>query len=149
MEARASPLKPNVVMSLRSSAVAILDVACLSKHSTASSGVIPHPLSITWINVLPASVRITDTCVAPASTAFSINSLTTEAGLCTTSPAAIILAMLPGNMRMSILQQGVELGDVNHCYEKQDQAYYADDGLGLGSASLAAVVAVPEGSLEI
>ena len=80
MEANASPLKPKVVMSIRSSAVEILEVACLSKHSTASSGVIPQPLSMTCINVLPASVNITVIWSAPASTAFSISSLTAEDG---------------------------------------------------------------------
>ena len=86
----------------RSSALDILEVACLSKQTTASSGLIPQPLSVTCMRVLPASVTDTVIWVACASTAFSTSSLTTEAGRCTTSPAAIRLAMLPGSMRMSI-----------------------------------------------
>ena len=105
IEANASPLNPKVVMSSRSSAVAIFDVACLSKQSTASSGFIPLPLSMTWIRVRPESLIITEICSAPASTAFSTSSFTTEAGLCTTSPAAIIFAMFPGSILSSILKQ--------------------------------------------
>ena len=60
IEAKASPLNPNVLMSSRSSAVAIFEVACLSKQSTASSGFIPLPLSMTWIRVRPESLIITE-----------------------------------------------------------------------------------------
>ena len=102
IEASASPLNPKVVMSSRSSAVAIFDVACLSKQSTASSGVMPLPLSITWMRVRPESLMITVIWSAPASTAFSTSSFTTDAGLCTTSPAAIIFAMFPGSILSSI-----------------------------------------------
>ena len=97
MEARASPLKPKVRMRFRSSGLDILDVACLSKHSRASSGLIPHPLSMTLTSVLPASPMMTLMELAPASTAFSISSFTTEEGRPTTSPAAIILASWAGN----------------------------------------------------
>ncbi len=103
MDARASPLNPYVLIASKSSAVAILDVACLSKQSSASDGDMPQPLSITCMRVRPESVTITLTEVAPASTAFSMSSLITEAGRCTTSPAAIMLAMLPG----SILRAGI------------------------------------------
>ena len=83
-------------MASRSSALAILEVAWRSKQSTASAGLMPQPSSMTWMSVRPASVTTTVTCVAPASTAFSINSFTTDAGRCTTSPAAIMLAICAG-----------------------------------------------------
>ena len=51
----------------------------------------------------PASVMTTDTLRAPASREFSMSSFTTEAGRWTTSPAAIMLATLPG----SILSSGI------------------------------------------
>ena len=105
MEASASPRKPTVVISCRSAAVAILDVACRSKHSTASSGDMPVPLSITWMRVRPASVTVTDTWSAPASTAFSKSSFTTEAGRWTTSPAAIMSAMFLGRIFSSIYRR--------------------------------------------
>jgi hypothetical protein len=54
------------------------------------------PLSTTWTNAFPASFIINLISVASASTAFSSNSLTTEAGLWTTSPAAIWLATWSG-----------------------------------------------------
>src|SRR5438552_17640338 len=40
---------------------------------------------------------------APASSAFSRSSLTTEAGRSTTSPAAILLATASGNMRIRLI----------------------------------------------
>ena len=44
---RASPLKPYVMIEDRSEASEILEVACRSKHSLASSGVMPQPSSMT------------------------------------------------------------------------------------------------------
>jgi hypothetical protein len=75
-----------------------LDVAWRSKHSTASSGDMPQPLSITWMSVRPASVTVTEIWSAPASTAFSMSSFTTEEGRWTTSPAAIMSAMFRGRI---------------------------------------------------
>ena len=89
-------------MAERSSGVAIFEVAWRSKQSTASSGDIPQPLSMTRMSVRPASVTATDTLSAPASSAFSINSFTTDAGRWTTSPAAIILATFCGSILSSI-----------------------------------------------
>jgi hypothetical protein len=56
-----------------------------------SSLLIPLPLSVTLINEIPPSFISTVIAVAPASIAFSTSSLTTEEGLSTTSPAAILL----------------------------------------------------------
>ena len=63
----------------------------------------PQPLSMTCIRVRPASCILTVTWSAPASTAFSMSSFTTEAGLCTTSPAAIMFATLLGSILISML----------------------------------------------
>ena len=92
MEAKASPLKPKVVNLYKSSSSSILLVACLEKAKTASSLSIPLPLSMTFICLVPASSNSTLISVLPASILFSTNSLTTEAHLSTTSPAAILLA---------------------------------------------------------
>src|SRR5437763_14896063 len=52
----------------------------------------PQPLSETRISFLPPPSIWTLMRVAPASSEFSSNSLSTEAGRSTTSPAAILLA---------------------------------------------------------
>jgi len=54
-----------------------------------SSGSIPDPSSLTSIFLFPPDTRFTYICLAPASIEFSISSFTTDAGLSTTSPAAI------------------------------------------------------------
>ena len=54
-----------------------------------SDGSVPETLTLT--------TTTTSICLAPASTAFSTNSFTTEAGRCITSPAAIWLATASGN----------------------------------------------------
>ena len=87
--AMASPLKPLVLSLNKSAAVLIFEVAWRSKHMRASFSLMPLPLSTTCMCALPASLTTSDMRVAPASMAFSNSSLTTEAGLCTTSPAAI------------------------------------------------------------
>ena len=89
MLARASPRKPIVARASRSSAERSLEVACRSKQSAASSGPMPIPLSSTAMRFRPASLSSTVIREAPASSAFSMSSFTTEAGRCTTSPAAI------------------------------------------------------------
>ena len=98
MEASASPRKPMVWMAKRSSARCILLVACRSKQRRASLSLMPLPLSMTCINVRPASFTTRSIWVAPASIEFSSNSFTAPAGRSTTSPAAIWLATLSGNM---------------------------------------------------
>jgi hypothetical protein len=60
-------------------------------------GDMPEPSSTIWIKSLPPSRKLTFTVRAPASMAFSIISLTTDAGRLTTSPAAIWLATTSGN----------------------------------------------------
>ena len=60
----------------------------------------PSPLSVTRMDEPPFS-RSTVTSVAPASRAFSSSSLTMDAGLSTTSPAAMQLVSVSG--RMTIL----------------------------------------------
>ena len=57
----------------------------------------PHPLSVTRIRVIPPRWISTVMLVAPASMAFSISSLMTDAGLSTTSPAAIRFATANDN----------------------------------------------------
>jgi hypothetical protein len=64
-------------------------VAWRSSASRASPGVIPQPSSATAIQSRPPPRSSTRTRLAPASSAFSTSSFTTEAGRSTTSPAAI------------------------------------------------------------
>ena len=89
--ASASPLKPRDETAIRSSIDLILLVACLLNAISISFLLIPLPLSVTLINEIPPSFISTVIAVAPASIAFSTSSLTTEEGLSTTSPAAILL----------------------------------------------------------
>ncbi len=97
IDASASPRKPMVRMVNRSSALRILEVACLSRLIRASVSDIPLPLSIICNSVFPASFKINLTWVESASIEFSISSLTADAGRCTTSPAAIWLAIESGS----------------------------------------------------
>ena len=89
MLAKASPLKPIVLILKRSSILLILLVACRSKAILASVSLMPLPLSMTVTEALPESVMINFISVAPASTAFSKSSFTALEGRCITSPAAI------------------------------------------------------------
>ena len=91
MVGSASPRKPRVEISLRSSASLILLVAWRQMERQASSIFIPIPLSVTLMKDLPPFWISTSILVAPASIEFSTNSLTQEAGRSTTSPAAILL----------------------------------------------------------
>ena len=95
--ANASPLNPIDFTVSRSFALLILLVACLSNAISISSGKIPFPLSVIRIYVIPPFFISTVTFVAPASIEFSINSLTTDAGLSITSPAAILLIVKSSN----------------------------------------------------
>ena len=97
IEARASPLKPRVPMESRSFSSAILLVAWLLKAFLMSSRAMPQPLSVTRIYVTPPRFISTVSEVAPASIEFSISSFMTDAGLSTTSPAAIRSAICLGN----------------------------------------------------
>src|SRR5579883_1256433 len=76
-------------MPTRSSVRRIFDVACRWIASIASARSMPQPSSLTRIDVRPPSATSMATTVAPASSAFSISSLTADAGRSTTSPAAI------------------------------------------------------------
>jgi hypothetical protein len=58
----------------------------------------PHPLSSTRISFLPPWTMETEILVLPASMLFSINSFTTAEGRSTTSPAAIWLQRISGNI---------------------------------------------------
>ena len=83
-----------------SSTSRILLVACGSIDISASSRPMPVPSSATAMSRRPPAVTVTSIRVAPASRAFSISSLTTEAGRSTTSPAAILFATWMGSRRM-------------------------------------------------
>ncbi len=90
--AKASPRNPRVAIRSRSFTSRILLVACRSTARSASSRVMPRPLSSTPTSVRPPHTMITSIWVASASSAFSTSSLSTEAGRSTTSPAAILFA---------------------------------------------------------
>ena len=106
IDASASPLNPMVCRANKSSALRIFDVAWRSNARRASVSDMPVPLSITCIDVRPASTTSTLMAVAPASTAFSTNSFITEAGRCITSPAAIWFATESGsNCMMSLIDR--------------------------------------------
>ena len=57
--------------------------------------------SLAWISPRPPASSATSIRVAPASIAFSISSLTTDAGRSTTSPAAMRLATASGRRRIA------------------------------------------------
>ena len=89
MEGSASPRKPSVRMASRSSELCSLDVAWRSKASNASSRTMPWPSSTMRMSLRPPPSTSMRMRVAPASSEFSSNSFTTDAGRSTTSPAAI------------------------------------------------------------
>ena len=94
----ASPLKPRVLIEKRSLSVDILLVAYRSMARSASSRLMPVPVSETRMSDFPpcsTSIRIR---LLSASNEFSISSLTTEAGRSTTSPAAILLDRISGRI---------------------------------------------------
>ena len=90
--ANASPRNPKVLIFPRSSIRFTLLVAWRSKARSASSRAMPVPLSETRMSRLPPARISTRMLVLPASRAFSMSSLTTDAGRSTTSPAAILFA---------------------------------------------------------
>ena len=97
MLARASPRKPNDWMTARSASDVSLLVVWRTKASASSPAGIPAPSSLTRMDVLPAPRTSTLMRRAPASSAFSTSSLTTEAGRSMTSPAAIASATSAGS----------------------------------------------------
>ena len=88
IEDNASPLKPSVLILSKLFSLSF-DVACLLTAFFKSSSWMPIPSSDTEISVLPPSLTIISITFALASRLFSTNSLMAEAGLSTTSPAAI------------------------------------------------------------
>ena len=101
IEGSASPRKPKLRMRVRSSC-GNLEVAWRSSAKASSSAVMPQPSSVTWMSVRPPSRTSASTRVAPASSAFSMSSLSAAAGRSTTSPAAIWLTRFWGRRRMLI-----------------------------------------------
>ena len=100
MAARASPRKPRVPMASRSYSVRSLLVAWRRKAVFSSEAGMPQPSSVTRRKVIPPWAISTVTAEAPASMAFSMSSLATEAGRSTTSPAAIRSATWGSNTCM-------------------------------------------------
>ena len=98
--ASASPRKPSERTANSASALRSFEVACRSKASASSAGGIPQPSSRTRIRSIPPASTATAIRVAPASSAFSISSFTTEAGRSITSPAAIRAATSGGSTRI-------------------------------------------------
>ena len=91
IEGKASPRNPDVLTVCKSSKIRIFDVACFLKAFSASMRSIPFPSSLTTIKEVPPSSILIQIFLAPASNEFSTSSLTTDAGLSMTSPAAIWL----------------------------------------------------------
>ena len=96
---KASPRKPKVFRLSKSSAFVSLLVAWRNTAILASASLMPQPLSVTLIYSVPPAKIVTSILSAPASSAFSTNSFTTDAGFSTTSPAAIWLAVFVSNNR--------------------------------------------------
>jgi len=82
----------------RSSTLSSLEVAWRVKAAWRSARVMPPPSSTTRMSFLPPPSTEISILVAPASMEFSISSLTTESGLSTTSPAAILSMTSLGSM---------------------------------------------------
>ena len=99
MEGSASPRKPNVRISNRSSSRS-LEVAWRSTQSARSEAAIPQPSSVTRIRDRPPPAVTISISRAPASSAFSTSSLMTLAGRSMTSPAAIRFTVSGANWRM-------------------------------------------------
>ena len=78
--ASASPRNPKVETVSRSSKVWSLDVVWRSHRMGMSASRIPWPSSCTWRSLLPPSLTVTTTEVAPASREFSRISFSADAG---------------------------------------------------------------------
>ena len=100
MAASASPLKPMVPTDSRSDRLAILLVALRLSAVGSSARWMPQPLSSTLMSRTPPACSRTVIYVAPASSALSTSSRTTEAGRSTTSPAAIWLMSSSGSSQV-------------------------------------------------
>ena len=100
--ASASPRKPRLTIASRSSRVWILEVAWRLSARASSSFTMPLPLSRTRIILAPPFSISISIRVAPESKLFSTSSFTTEAGLSTTSPAAIWFAKRAGSILIVI-----------------------------------------------
>src|SRR5690625_181227 len=98
MEARASPRKPRLPTCSRSVSSRILLVAWRCRASSRSWRSMPWPSSRMRSSLTPPASTSMSMCRAPASRLFSSSSLMTEAGLSTTSPAAIWLARRGGRV---------------------------------------------------
>ena len=80
--------------------MASFEVACRRKARATSPGGIPRPSSRTRMREAPPSSISTSMTAAPASSAFSKSSFTTDAGRSMTSPAAMRAATSGGSTRM-------------------------------------------------
>ena len=94
----------------RSSRLAILLVAWRLSAVDSSSRAMPAPSSSTAISRTPPASSRTVIWVAPASSALSTSSRTTEAGRSTTSPAAIWLISSSGSSRIGRRAAGEKAG---------------------------------------
>src|SRR5215203_4302458 len=101
IDGKASPRKPSVRMSRRSSAGSF-EVACRSTASVRSALLMPLPSSLIRMRRRPPPSIAVSMRLAPASIAFSISSLTTLAGRSITSPAAIRLTVASESWRTGI-----------------------------------------------
>ena len=86
----ASPRNPRLFIEIRSLSLTIFEVACLKKAVFTSFESIPQPLSVILIRSIPPFFISTVMEELPASIEFSKSSFTIDAGLSTTSPAAIL-----------------------------------------------------------
>ena len=116
--ARASPRKPIVPMASRPFSSRSLLVAWRRKATPASSGLMPQPSSVTRMKVAPPFLNSTLIFPAPASSAFSTSSFITDAGLSTTSPAAIMSATSGGSMFIFVISQRSPHAEylIIHCF---------------------------------
>ena len=106
MEASASPRNPRLRTLSSSIRFRILLVAWRFSASGSSSFGMPQPLSVTDMRLRPPPSIRTSIRVAPASSAFSTSSFTTDAGRSTTSPAAIWLISWSGSSAIERLAAG-------------------------------------------
>ena len=104
-----SPRKPSETIRSRSPACASLLVACRAKARCSSAASMPAPSSLTSIASRPPRVTETTMRVAPASSAFSTSSFTTESGRSTTSPAAIAPTVVSSRRRITLRYTATEM----------------------------------------
>ena len=104
--ARASPRKPSVCRRSRSSTRCILLVEWRAQARSSSSAGMPYPSSVTRIKRRPPPRISTRISRAPASSAFSKSSFTTEMGRSITSPAAMRSATSGERVEMGTREKG-------------------------------------------